>query len=100
MVELLLKIFVCFFAVFGLYAFAYALGAVCFPNNSLKWAVFVDSLAVAEQIELHVDEAKNALFFCGRKEIFVLVMEKYATNELLRFLERKKIPFWVISNEE
>ncbi len=98
MVELLLKILVCIFAVFGLYAFAHALGALCFPNDNIKCTVFVDSEAVAEQIEFYLDEAKNATLFCGRKEVNVLIMEKYATDELLRVVKRKKIPFRILSD--
>ena len=98
MLESLLKIFVCVFAVFGLYAFAHALGSLCFPNDSMKCMILVDSEAIAEQIELCFYEAKNAVEFFGKKEVCVVVMEKYATNELLRFVERKKIPFWVVSD--
>ncbi|MBO4979948.1 MAG: hypothetical protein J6D16_06030 [Clostridia bacterium] len=98
MLELILKILVCVFAVFGLYAFAHALAAVCFPNPCLKWTVFVDSAAVSEQIELYCEEAKGALFLYGKREIFVVVMKKYATDDLLRFLKRKRIPYRILTD--
>ena len=97
MVETLLKIVICVFSVFGIYAFANALGHICFPNDSIRCTVFVDSSEVVEQIELHLDEAKNALLFFGRKEVCVTIMEKYATKEFLNFLEKKKIPVFVVS---
>ncbi len=98
MIELILKILVCVFAVFGFYAFAHALSVSCFPNPCLRWTVFVDSAAVSEQIELYYEEAKDALFLSGKRDMFVLVMEKYATNDLLQFLKRKRIPYRILSD--
>lgn len=100
MLESLLKILVCVFAVFGLYAFAHALEVLCFPNDNIKCMVLVNSSEVAEQIELHLGEAKNAMLFCGRKEVYVVIMEKYATDELLQFVKRKRLPFQIVSNNE
>ena len=98
MVETLLKIVICVFSVFGIYAFANVLGHICFPNDSIRCTVFVNSFEVVEQIELHLNEAKDATFFLGKKEICVSVMEKYATKELLEFLEKKRIPVFVVSD--
>ena len=100
MLESLLKILVCVFSVFGLYAFAHALEALCFPNDSIKCMLLVDSKAVAEQIELHLDEVKNVMLFCGKKEVYVIIVEKYATSELLQIVKRKRLPFQIVSNNE
>lgn len=97
MVETLLKIVICVFSVFGVYAFAHALGHMCFPNDHIRCMVFVDSPEVVEQIELHLGEAKDVASFFGKREIIAVVMEKYATNELLVFLKKKKIPVFVVS---
>ena len=99
MLEGLLKILICVFAVFGLYVFAHALGHICFPNRSIQCALLVDSYEVAEQIEFYLDEAKGATLLLGEKRIYVVVMEKYATDELLRFLKRKRISFGVVSDK-
>ena len=98
MVEVLLKILICVFAVFGLYVFAHALGHICFPNRSIRCAILVDSREVAEQIEFHLDEAKSAAFLLGERRMYVVVMEECATKELLRFLEQKRIPFGIVSD--
>lgn len=98
MLECLLKIFVCVFAVFGLYAFTHAFGNLCFPNDSIKCMILVDSEAMAENISLCLDEAKNVISLSGKKEVCIIIMEKYATNDLLRFVERKKLPFWIVSD--
>ncbi len=93
MIELVLKILLAVFTVFGFYAFAHALCAWLFRNDHIRLTVLVDSAEVAEQIDLYIDEAKSARFSFGKTEIFAVVMEKYATKELLEFLKRKRISF-------
>ncbi|MBE6662525.1 MAG: hypothetical protein E7606_04505 [Ruminococcaceae bacterium] len=100
MIEIVLKILLAVFAVFGFYAFAHALCAFLFRNEHIRLTVFVNSYEVAEQIDLYLDEAKNAQFSFGKMDICVVVMEKYAEKELLQNLKRKRIPFLLTTERE
>ena len=96
MIEIILKILIAVFAVFGLYAFAHLLGELLFKNDRLKLAILVDSSLVAEQIDFYIEEAKNACFFFNNMEICAVIMEKYATDGFLQALEKRGIS-WEIA---
>ena len=49
-----------------------------------------DGRPVSEQIDLYYEEAKGALFLSGRSEIFVVIMQKYATEEGRKVVEDSK----------
>ncbi len=100
MIEILLKILLSVFSVFGLYAFAHMLGEIFFQNDNIKWMIWVDSMEIAEQIELYLEEAKSASFLFGNKRVCAIVMEKYATEELLQTLRRKRIPYKIVLQQE
>lgn len=99
MLDAVLKILLAVFAVFGLYAFSLFLGAVCFRNDKIRLAVWIDSWEIVGQIDLYLDEAKDASLFLGKTNVFAIVMEKYATDELMQILKRKKIPYEIVSRE-
>ena len=61
-VEIILKIITAIFTVFGLYAFAHAIEESCFRSDKIHMTVDVDSQEVADQIEMYLEEEKNAYF--------------------------------------
>lgn len=100
MIDILLKILMAVFAVFGLYAFAHALGGLCFRNDRIRLMILVDCASVAEQIDFYIEEAKNARFMLESRNICVVIMEKYATDELLQTLKRKRISWAIVTDRE
>lgn len=100
MIEIILKILLAVFAVFGLYAFAHVLGELFFQNDRIHLMLLVDSSTVADEIDLHLEEAKSAQFvFCKRK-ICAVVMEKYATEGFLQALSQKGISWEIVKDRE
>ena len=100
MIEIILKILLAVFAVFGFYAFVHAFCVWLFRNDAIKLTVLVNSTEVVEQLDLYLEEAKGVQFSLGKTDVFVVVMEKYATNDLLQYLKRKRLSFGVISEKE
>ena len=100
MIDVFVKIMIAVFAVFGLYAFAYLVNLLCFENQNIKIMLLVDSSTVCNEIEWYLDEVKSAGFFFGRKRISAIVMEKYATEELLSKLEKRKVPYQIVLQKE
>ncbi len=100
MIDILLKILMAVFAVFGLYAFAHALGELCFRNDRIRLMILVDCASVAEQIELYIEEAKSARFLFENRNICAIIMEEYATDELLQTLKRRKVSWEIVTDRE
>ncbi len=96
MIETFLEILTAVFAVFGLYAFSYALCAVIFRNDKVGTVLLVDSAQVASEIEMYLYEAKNACFLFGGRKLLAVIRQPYATAELLEILNRKRIPYEIV----
>jgi hypothetical protein len=97
MVEIFLEILVAVFSVFGLYAFAHALGALIFKNENVRAMLLVDSAMVAREIRTYLDDAENACFLMGRRKLSAVIREPYATPELLGILNQKRIPYEIVT---
>ena len=98
MIEILLKILLALFALFGLYAFAHVICQLCFQNDRIKTMILVDSDSVSEEIDFYLEEAKNARFIFGGKQICAIIMEKYASESLLHTLKQKGISWEIVKS--
>lgn len=95
-IELFLKITIAVLSVFGMYALVHLFDESFFRSDKIHMSVRVDSADVAEQIEMYLNEAKNAYLIGRKSKISVLIMENFATPELLLLLERKGIRYYIV----
>ncbi len=91
--EVFLEIVVAAFAVFGLFCLVDLVGERLFGSDNLVLAVEVDEEYVAQELDLYLREAQNACFRRGGREIVVILKERFATEETLLRLKRKKIRY-------
>ena len=96
MIEIFLEILMAVFAVFGVYAFAHALGALVFGNARICTMLLVDSVTVASEIELYICEAQSACLWLGNHRLLAVIRQPYVTPELLRILKEKRIPYEIV----
>lgn len=96
MIEIFLEILMAVFAVFGLYAFAHALGTLALGNDRIATMLLIDSAAVASEIEMYVFEAQSNGFWLGGHRTIAVIRQPYATPELLEILNKKGIPYEIV----
>ena len=91
--EVFLEIVIAVFAVFGLFSLVELVGETYFRSEKVVLAVLVDEEHVASELASYVKEARESCFLRGKSEIIVIINKEFATEEILAWLDRKKIRY-------
>ena len=97
--EVILEIFVAFFAVFGLYALLLLIWEWLFDNPQIFVCVLVTDEESAKDVLDLVREAAKHLS-AHRKEVLVVVSRQFANEAFLNVLKENQIPYRIACDME
>ena len=97
--EVILQIIVAAFAVFGICSLFWLIEETWFVSDNLSVSLEVDTEEVAQNIASYLKAAERRPLANGTR-VTVLVRRRHANEQLLRFLKRRNIRYYIVEDME